>query len=371
MSGKDDQQNESVTIATDTDDTQTVVTDDLEKFESEFTGRAKPAPAADDAGDADEGEGEDTGDQGEGDDADEGAVNGDQDGDAGDEEEGEGEEDGKDDKRKPNKKRLSARERVQQAVTRQREAERRAEAAEAEAERLRAGGGQDKDEAGDKPVQRQGGGEFKPSAELTPENAKRVGEEPDPEKYELGANDGEYLADLATHRAYKRMVLDQQQAEETAAHNASIEAQQQAAQDWTEKKAKALEKYPDYHEKVTEAGRAGKWACTPVMGEAIRESDVGTDIAYHLATHPAEAQRIAQLSETGQARAIGRLEMQFEEEETPKKADKPAEGRKRKIITDAPEPAAGRARGAGGTFETPDSTDDLDAFERKFYKQPK
>jgi hypothetical protein len=44
------------------------------------------------------------------------------------------------------------------------------------------------------------------------------------------------------------------------------------------------------------------------MGQAIVESDFGTDSAYYLAQHPDEAKAIAQLSPIRQIAAIGKLE---------------------------------------------------------------
>lgn len=47
---------------------------------------------------------------------------------------------------------------------------------------------------------------------------------------------------------------------------------------------------------------------TPLMGEVILDSAAGEDLAYHLATNPAEASRIAALSPARQAAEMGKLE---------------------------------------------------------------
>lgn len=48
---------------------------------------------------------------------------------------------------------------------------------------------------------------------------------------------------------------------------------------------------------------------TQAMSEAIRESEIGADIAYHLGKNPDEAARISRLSPARQAVEIGKLEV--------------------------------------------------------------
>ena len=47
---------------------------------------------------------------------------------------------------------------------------------------------------------------------------------------------------------------------------------------------------------------------TPLMADAIKESESGAAVAYYLGKNPDEAARIARMSPVGQASAIGRLE---------------------------------------------------------------
>lgn len=66
---------------------------------------------------------------------------------------------------------------------------------------------------------------------------------------------------------------------------------------------------------------------TPVMLDAIQESDIGPRIGYYLSQHLEEANRISALSPTAQAKAIGRLE------------EKLSQVPQKKTTTQAPAPA--------------------------------
>lgn len=65
-----------------------------------------------------------------------------------------------------------------------------------------------------------------------------------------------------------------------------------------------MEKAPDYHQVTGNPNLQ----ITPLMADAIKESENGAAIAYFLGKNPAEASRIAGMSPISQAAAIGRLE---------------------------------------------------------------
>jgi hypothetical protein len=91
------------------------------------------------------------------------------------------------------------------------------------------------------------------------------------------------------------------------------------------------------------------------MLETMQESDMGAEVAYHLASNPAEAQRIASLTPRAQAREIGRIEAMLSQPSKPKA----------KTVSDAPEPVAS-ARGNNGRFTVNPDTDDFAAFEKQY-----
>jgi len=105
----------------------------------------------------------------------------------------------------------------------------------------------------------------------------------------------------------------------------SSQARQQQAQAEHESRlreniSKASSKYDDFEDVVSNP----ELQVTLAMRDAIGESDIGGDIAYHLGTNVHEAARIAQLSPVAQVRAILDLESKL-------KAPK-------KVTTDAPDP---------------------------------
>lgn len=73
---------------------------------------------------------------------------------------------------------------------------------------------------------------------------------------------------------------------------------------WADRVAAAKVQHPDF-DSVMNGSTAPMSAA---MAEAIKDSDIGPTVARHLALNPSEAARIAQLSPTGAAREIGKLE---------------------------------------------------------------
>lgn len=192
-------------------------------------------------------------------------------------------------------------------------------------------------------------------------------EEPDPEKYPYGEHDPEYLQDKGKYDAKVEMIQEQSLARFKAEASA-LDAK------WTKNLADKAEAYPDFDEVVVKG--AANWACPPVIAIAIKDSDVGPDIAYQLAKDPAEALRISKLTPLEQAREFGRKESEFtnnkevealKAEITKLKGGRgEADGTKApaRIVSKAPEPPRRRVSGGGARSETPADTDDFAAFDR-------
>lgn len=167
-------------------------------------------------------------------------------------------------------------------------------------------------------------------------------EAPNPDDYEFGEADAKFLADHSAFHAVKA-VKDHAAKQELEQQVQGIETA------WTEAIAAPdiAEQYPDFEEKVTQGATAKAWACTPVMALLIKSSAVGPDVAYHLATTPAESKRIASLDDNEQILEIGRLEGRYlARKETAPATTVPA----KKVVTDAPAPPSNRSRGSGGQF---------------------
>jgi hypothetical protein len=151
-------------------------------------------------------------------------------------------------------------------------------------------------------------------AKAKPQESPQAGEptlaqfDYDPEKYAAAK------ADFAKTQTAKELEAKQR-----------TEAQQQANKkllsDWEEKATRGSDKYDDWDEKV------GDIKPTMPFIAAMMEADIADDIAYHLGTHPKEAQRIASLSPLSQIREIGKLEAKLlakaAEPKTPSKAPAP------------------------------------------------
>lgn len=139
---------------------------------------------------------------------------------------------------------------------------------------------------------------------------------------------------------------------------------------WEQQETQARSKYTDYDEAL----QADATLYHPALCQAIQTSDQGTDLAYHLATHPEDATRIATLARTnvaGALRALGQLEAQIA---TPAPPSTPTPGTPSTALTPAqsslPRPLepVGVA-GAPGASASPDqlSHEDFRAWWKKTY----
>jgi hypothetical protein len=134
-----------------------------------------------------------------------------------------------------------------------------------------------------------------------PKQAATVDEEPQPSQF---ADAFEYAKALAEYTADKRIeAMKQQEAAEKAAQE-----RQKVIDSWAQRVEQAKSELPDFDDMVASS--------SVVVGDAIRdailESDVGPKILYHLAENEEMAQKIAGMSERAAMREIGKLEARFE-----------------------------------------------------------
>lgn len=99
-------------------------------------------------------------------------------------------------------------------------------------------------------------------------------------------------------REREARVAKEREAEQAKAYTERIEA------NWNERLESARQRYRDFDEVVLSNDEL---PVTPAMGEAIKASDVGADVAYHLGKHPKEAARIAALDPVSQIFEMGKL----------------------------------------------------------------
>jgi hypothetical protein len=125
---------------------------------------------------------------------------------------------------------------------------------------------------------------------------------------------GKYMAAVARYEARQEHAALRKQEQETQAktqHEKSVAEQHQRMvekQTTLKKMTEAAEKkYPDFFEKVFNQS-PDVMPITPIICEAILESDIGQDVAYYLGTHTAEAIRLSKLSPTAALREFGKIE---------------------------------------------------------------
>ncbi|MGH7489436.1 MAG: hypothetical protein ACREMY_28120 [bacterium] len=252
---------------------------------------------------------------------------------------------------KPNR---SAQKRIDQAIGRQRAAERRADMAEANMGQLE---------------RRLAALETRPATVVdnTGKGATSVdANAPQPAAYEYGELDARYIRDLAKYEARKEIAeentkrnTEQQQSTQTAA------ARERAAKidTWA---VQGSEKHDDFDEVVIQGAKDGLWPLSETLGQLLMESEVGHEIAYSLASDPKEARRIAKLTAARQAAWFGTEEARLtgdaassgETDETHKPA-----------VTQAPKPPQHKAKGSGESKPVSSDTNDFAAFEKLAQKQ--
>jgi hypothetical protein len=85
--------------------------------------------------------------------------------------------------------------------------------------------------------------------------------------------------------------------------------------------------YPDFDAAVNEAVEDGLIPVKGPLYEAIMDSDMGEKLVYHLAKHPAEAERINKLGPLAQIRELGKLEDKLSAKKEPRETMEPIGGR--------------------------------------------
>lgn len=260
--------------------------------------------------------------------------------------------------------RNTAQERVQQAVARQREAERalateqgknaaRFEALQRELDALKAGG-----------------------LTTTTKPASVVDKDaPRATDYEFGELDAAFIRDVAVYET--RKVLAAERAADTARsqNETQTRAQREFAAQVSKFEAAGSEKFDDFAEVVVQGAQADQWPLSKTVADLMFESEVGPDIAYYLATHVEEAKKIMAKSPNAQAAAFGRLEATFSSQ-SPDAANDETQRSAQPVIaaktTRAPPPPQQRARGAGGKTQVSTESSDFAAVERAFWEsQPR
>lgn len=185
------------------------------------------------------------------------------------------------------------------------------------------------------------------------------------EKYPLGEFDPAYIRDLVKYENEKerqefRKEFEKQQ-QELREQEETRKVQETLSNEWNQKLAAVEETLPDIREKganLVEAFATLDQGHAEYLATAIMKLPNGPEVLYYLSDNIIEAKAIASKDPITAVIELGTLSARF---------STPAKTEKKLRVSDAPEPPQVRTRGAGGKFTVPDDTDDLEAFERKFY----
>jgi hypothetical protein len=234
----------------------------------------------------------------------------------------------------PSKPKQTAQERINELTRLRREAERKAEALEARIQEM----------------------ERPPEPEPEPKVEKPEGP-PDPSTFDYGELDPRYITALVGYQTDQGIAAFRAEEAQKAEQTAAAREHQEVQERFQKQIESGSEKHADFQEKVMEGAEKGEWSLGPDMAKMLADSDVGDDIAYHLATNPDESHDVYRQSPVEQARYFGKMEAKFSADQSA------APGKTEAKPPKAPPPVM-PARGADGKFQPSADSEDFRAFEK-------
>lgn len=254
---------------------------------------------------------------------------------------------------KPHKNRKSAKERISELARERREERLAKEQAQAELAQLKARLDQlDKNPAPkeDAPASV----DIFPDPDETGENGELV--------YPLGKLDPAYHAEVARRTIRAEIEAAEAQRRQQAEEAEAMAAQRALVAEWNVKLSAAEKDIPDLRSKIVDLEDTFT-GLEPAQGiflsETIMTMDRGVEVLNYLADNIGEAEEIVAMTPRKAVIALGRIEGRL--------PSKTKEGSKPKV-SKAPKPPVA-TRGVGVAKRTPADTDNLEAFEREFYRK--
>jgi hypothetical protein len=185
--------------------------------------------------------------------------------------------------------------------------------------------------------------------------------------YALGEFDPKFISDLTEFTIDQKMQARQEQAQKEAQSKLIAEQQRVIQENWHSKLEAYEAEVPEVREEITDLVETFQ-NIEPSYGEylasVIMANESGPQIMHYLSQNIGEAQKIVASGPSAATLAIGRLEARLSLSNQQQE-----EKRNTKRVSDAPPPPESRSRGAGGKFSVAPDTDDLDAFEKAFFKK--
>lgn len=193
------------------------------------------------------------------------------------------------------------------------------------------------------------------SAEPSPDEVDEDGEP----KYPLGEFDPKYIRDLTKFTLNEERKAQQEEFKKEAAKNQAEAAQNELLSEWENRVQEVESELPDFRTKTVnleEAFSEIEPAYGQYLASTIMSLENGPQVLYHLANNIEEAKAIVKLGPVMATIALGKIEASLSKEE-------------RKVNqSDAPPPPP-RNRGGSVTNRTRGDTEDLEAFEKEFFKK--
>lgn len=253
----------------------------------------------------------------------------------------------------PKPKRNRAQERITELNAKFREQERLRLKAEAELAELKKARSEEKE---DKPTEKT---EFKSSIDPAAKN------EDGTPKYKLGEYDPQYLRDVIDEALENDRAEREQERVKNERETAVKEAQEALQAQWQERVAVTEEKHPDFMESTQALGEVFDDidpAYGEYLGSTLMQMEHGPEVAYYLSQNIEEAHDIVNGGPGKATMALAKLEVKLTgslSEENKSKGKK---------VTKAPTPPPVNKGNTAVKASTPVDTDNLDAFEREFFK---
>lgn len=195
-------------------------------------------------------------------------------------------------------------------------------------------------------------------------------DEPDPDaigengelKYPLGTYDPNYIRDLNQYSFNKALEDFRRQETERLEQEAVQMAQRNLVNSWEDKLVEAEKEIPDIRRKGEQLGNALE-GLNPQDSEFVAATlmtmEHGPLVVAYLSDNITEARKIVSSGPVQATLALGRLEAILSPTKEKSQAVKP---------TSAPEPPPQLNKGRDGRFKVAGDTDDLEAFEKVFFK---
>lgn len=183
--------------------------------------------------------------------------------------------------------------------------------------------------------------------------------------YPLGEFDPKYIRDLTRFTIAEERKAERAENEQTEQQRVVEAAQEELKAAWIDKVSEAEKEIPDLREALGEMGEVFHdidSAYGDYLAATIMSCDAGPQMMYYLSQNIGEAQKIVASGPAAATLALGRLEARLTKTAAEEK-------RNPRQVSKAPLPPETRTRGAGAKFSTRADTDDLDAFEREFFKK--